>query len=342
MDGEIPCPGDPGEVSCADTDYCGQDAQYGWDVAHPASERFQITDGGLVEDQVTGLTWQRCAGGQTGASCEGEGTLLSWYEAEAYCEDLEWFEQANWTLPTSHQLHSIADFKVTGPILDATTFPNAPTNFPGNYDAWWIDCIWSSSLYVGGPDVAWAMMSNNGDIAEGSGIDYHLHDLAAENWDGCTVRCVQESAPAQWERFIHLTSDEPVVIDTVSQRFWQGCSAGQTTSGCSEDASLMSWAEALSYCEGLSWGGFDDWRLPNIKEMNTIVDHRFEYPAIDSPLFPNTPHWLLDTSEINMGQYWTSTAREYNSFALYVGFNTGSTHFYIQAEGRHARCVRGP
>jgi hypothetical protein len=43
----------------------------------------------------------------------------------------------------------------------------------------------------------------------------------------------------------------------------------------------------------------------------------------------------------NAGQYWSSTARSYNSFALYVGFNSGFSHFYEMPEGRHVRCVRG-
>lgn len=66
-DGTIPCPGTPGAPACAFTDYCGEDAQYGWDTQHAAAARFTVTTPGgerVVTDAVTGLTWQGCARGR--------------------------------------------------------------------------------------------------------------------------------------------------------------------------------------------------------------------------------------------------------------------------------------
>jgi len=67
-DGTIVCPGQPGDASCGATDYCGGDAQYGWDLANGVSERFEV-DGGdepVVTDTITGHQWQGCAAGQSG------------------------------------------------------------------------------------------------------------------------------------------------------------------------------------------------------------------------------------------------------------------------------------
>ncbi len=72
------------------------------------------------------------------------------------------------------------------------------------------------------------------------------------------------------------------MVDTNAQRIWQGFSAGQSGVDCSQTASMMPWMKALSYCEGLSWDGFEDWRPPNIKELRSIVDERTEYPAFDA------------------------------------------------------------
>ena len=78
-DGPIPCPGTPGDASCADTPLCGQDGQYGWDTSHDRGERF-VGDGNaelVVTDTVTGLAWMGCARGQ-GAGCSGEAERGSW------------------------------------------------------------------------------------------------------------------------------------------------------------------------------------------------------------------------------------------------------------------------
>jgi hypothetical protein len=125
----------------------------------------------------------------------------------------------------------------------------------------------------------------------------------------------------------------------MAQLVWQGCSNGQTGNDCTPQAGMLDWYESLAYCEGLSWGGFEDWRLPNVKELRSIVDESRDSPAIDASVFPNTPYYGPITDD-NAGQYWSSTARSYNSFALYVEFGTGFSHFYEQPELRHVRCVR--
>jgi hypothetical protein len=346
MDGTIPCPGQPGSEACAGTDHCGQDAQYGWDVDHDASARFTVQAGDepLAVDEVTGLQWQLCSAGQAGAGCAGEATLMSWYDAEAYCNDASWGGHDDWVLPTSFALQSITDYGTTSPAIDVGVFVNAPSKFAEDYDQWWIECTWSSSSYAGDPEVAWALMVNSGDVAEGSGLEYHLHDKAADGWPGCYARCVRAPAPAQWQRFLRLepVAGEPVVADTVTERMWQGCSLGQSGGECSGEASMVDWLGALAACEGSTWGGYDDWTLPNVKELRSIVDQSVQSPAIDATAFPGTPFYGVGMTTPNIGQYWSSTARSYNDFALYVDFGQGFSHFYEQPEARHVRCVRDP
>ena len=75
-------------------------------------------------------------------------------------------------------------------------------------------------------------------------------------------------------------------------------------------------------------------------ELFGIVDLGTQLPAIDSAAFPNTPFYGAGFWDDNAGQYWSSTSRDYNDFALYGDFSFGDTHFYVQSEDRHVRCVR--
>jgi hypothetical protein len=344
-DGTIDCPTAVGTPACADEPYCGSDAQYGWDAANPAEARFtRIVDGDepTVEDAVTGLVWMACAHGQRGPGCAGDGDRVDGYTAEAVCRDATWGGFDDWVLPDAHALQSIVDYGRTAPAFDLDVFPNAPSRFAEDYEQWWIECAWTSSAYARGDDVAWAVITNNGDVSQGSGVPYHLHDRAADGWDGCTVRCVRASAAPTHGRFValELVPGERVVADTWGGRLWQGCAAGQAGAACDGDAARMPWRDALQTCEALVWGGFDDWRLPDVKELRSLIDESRISPAVDADAFPNVPFYGADQTP-NIGQFWTSTARSYNDFALYVDFGTGFSHFYVQSEGRHVRCVRG-
>src|SRR6185503_8119382 len=66
---------------------------------------------------------------------------------------------------------------------------------------------------------------------------------------------------------------EPVVVDLVTGLHWQACVAGYTGAACETGMTdLMTWDEALAYCDSLSWGGKDDWYLPDSYELLSIVD----------------------------------------------------------------------
>jgi hypothetical protein len=346
-DGTIPCPPEIGTPACADTDYCGGDAQYGWDTQHPASARFaRVGDGAepVVRDAVTGLEWMGCVQGQRGANCAGDPGVVDGYEAESLCGASSWGGHDDWVLPDAHALQSIVDYGRTSPSFDLQAFPNTPSGFADDYEKWWIECAWTRTSYARRADVAWAVITNNGDVSQGSGVPYHLNDRAADGWEGCTVRCVRAHERPAHARFVTLDGDldEPVVADLYGGRMWMGCSAGQRGPGCDGAASMLDWRSSLSWCEAATWGGFSDWRLPDVKELRSLVDETQVSPAIDGEVFPSTPHYGPDQTP-NIGNYWSSTARTYNDFALYVDFGTGFSHFYVQSEARHARCVRaGP
>ncbi|MBU1218292.1 DUF1566 domain-containing protein [Myxococcota bacterium] len=340
--GEIPCSSNVGSDSCAQTALCGQDAQYGWDTGHESNERFSVNSGDdTVADNVTGFMWQRCSAGQ-GEVCDGTAVMMNWADAVSYCENLDAGGYNDWVLPGRFELQSIVDYSVQAPAMDTSVFVNTPSEFHNVYELWWSECYWTYTDYARDSDVAWALLINSGDIGEGSGYEYHLNTKDAADWDGCYVKCMRKTVdPPQQTRFTVLSDTQSggIVADSSVSVLWQRCSAGQSGEDCTGEATMMNWEQGLSYCESLELMGYDDWRLPNIREISSLIDSSRTSPAIDTSVFPNTPYYgkLMDN---NAGHYWSSTARSYNNFVLYADFSSGFTHFYIMEENRHIRCVR--
>lgn len=120
------------------------------------------------------------------------------------------------------------------------------------------------------------------------------------------------------------------ITDTATGLIWQRCSAGQTWAGgtCSGTATAMMHEIALTYAAGQA-----GWRLPNVKELASIVDGSRINPSIDIVTFPNT----ISTA------YWTTTPYAANtSGAWYVNFINGAMYFggRTSTNGLYVRLVR--
>jgi hypothetical protein len=62
------------------------------------------------------------------------------------------------------------------------------------------------------------------------------------------------------------------------------------------DGNALNWCSALAYCESLELADYDNWRLPNVRELQSIVDYGRVQPAID-PVFGGWSSY-----------YWSSTS----------------------------------
>jgi hypothetical protein len=95
------------------------------------------------------------------------------------------------------------------------------------------------------------------------------------------------------------------------------------------------WSEAINYCEDLSLGGQDDWRLPNYNELISIVDYAKYKLAIKENVFQN----------ITSSYYWSSSSSASPAFssryAWFVYFYDGSTGEISKTDSFSVCCVRG-
>ena len=114
---------------------------------------------------------------------------------------------------------------------------------------------------------------------------------------------LQLAADTPDNRFV-IVADE-FAVDLQSGLMWKRCIQGMMwqNNTCVMDPSTtqnMTWQSALNLVHE-EYAGFDGWRVPNKKELESIVERRCFSPAVNASVFPNTP------SGVGGNMQWTST-----------------------------------
>jgi len=125
-----------------------------------------------------------------------------------------------------------------------------------------------------------------------------------------------------------------VTVDANTGLMW---AADGNEEGCN-NGGTNTWSSAITYCRDLSYAGFTDWRLPNIKELQSIIDYEtgIGTPCVDATAFPHIKQML----------YWSSTT--YNTvgaknFAWCASFANGGVVSMLKSDSYdvYLRAVRG-
>jgi len=123
--------------------------------------------------------------------------------------------------------------------------------------------------------------------------------------------------------FADFTRSFNVVTDNTTGLMWQDDNAAQST--------YTTWQGAIDYCEALELSGYNDWRLPNIRELRSIVDRSKSTPPIIYSAFINT----------TSNAYWSATTYASNTNdAWYIHFDDGYDYWYYKSYIFYVRCVR--
>jgi len=114
-------------------------------------------------------------------------------------------------------------------------------------------------------------------------------------------------------------NDTQIVTDNETGLQWQDNESVRKT-----------WQGAIDYCENLTLGSYEDWRLPNINELTSLLDDSKYDPSIDT-VFLHT----------DSNYYWSSTTRANgSSHAWFVFFYNGYQNHYNKVNNYYVRCVR--
>ncbi|MDA0118152.1 Lcl domain-containing protein [Vibrio sp. T11.5] len=303
-------------TSSADT--FGQDAQYVGN--HPT---YQANIDGTVTDKMTGLIWSST----TDINNDGKinaNDKLSYQEAIEYVDKLRLAGYDDWRLPSIKELYSLilfdgqdpSGFRQSGtvhliPFIDHQYFAmNSGDTESGErlIDSQFV----SSTKYVS------TTMRGDETVFGVNFIDGRIKGYGIENPRGGQktfyVLAVRGNKMYGQNQFSDNTNG--TIEDTATGLLWQQ----------SDSRKNIKFPEALSYCQNLSLAGRSDWRLPNIKELQSIVDYSrspntSNSGAID-PIFEATMI-SNEAGQADYANYWSSTTHQNlrnGANAAYIAF----------------------
>jgi len=118
-----------------------------------------------------------------------------------------------------------------------------------------------------------------------------------------------------------------------------------------EEHGRLQWQDIFLYCDNKNkeaYGGYTDWRIPTIDELNTIYTNEGIFNPInyDKETFIKKP--LLYSMRMQWGRFWSATSNEKNyNFAYGINFNRkrgnskSKNGHKEKTATRYVRCVRG-
>ena len=330
---------DTGQTTCYDNSsaisdpaegeaFFGQDAQF----AGNAPSYIASVDGLTVYDNVTGLTWTQSPD-WTGDGHIDSGDKFVYSDFLTYIDTLNaqnYGGYSDWRAPTIKELYSLIDFRGTDPIVESINSTGLTPFIDTDYfDFGYGDVaageriidaqFWSSTEYVS---------TTMGGVATTFGVNFADGRIKGYGRNGPMGEEMD-----QYALFVRGNSDygvndfadngDATITDNATGLMWS-----QDDSGVG-----MNWADALAWVQQKNdenYLGYSDWRLPNAKELQSIVDYSRSpdttgSAAID-PLFQCTAI-TNEAGQTDYGFYWTGTTH------LRVGDNAGAAAYVSFGRG---------
>ncbi|MBN2120319.1 MAG: DUF1566 domain-containing protein [Candidatus Omnitrophica bacterium] len=291
-------------------DYYGQDGSYSINPfsfrklgygGKEISDELSFEKGFLMtKDGNTGLVWEIKS--PNPADINFKDNKYTFEAAKEYVDQLNKREYAgfnDWRLPNREEFRSIIDYSSLVPAVSEKYFPHCRPSF-----------YWTSLAFAKNPDLIWGVY-----FAYGCTICY-LKDTSYY------VRAVRGGYNKNFgdpQKYAFKDNTDGTITDLNTNLVWK-----------KEESPDLNWQEALKYCENLTLGGHSDWRLPNIKEIATLIDL-----SCTDGLWYNK-EFFPDVKTAPLGFYWASTTYG-DTFGWGVNFQFGYDGYYAaKKNGRYA------
>lgn len=293
--------------------YFGQDTQY--DGVKPS---YTDNSDGTITDNNTGLMWQK-----------DPGKKMTFDEAVAAADYFNLAGYTDWRLPTIKELYSLILFSGLDPSADmyGGTSGNVPFIDTNYFNFSYGDAaagervidsqFVSSTVYVGS--------QNNFKLAFGVNFaDGRIKGYGTRMRNGDkTFYVLYVRGNKEYGKNLFKDNGNGTVADNATGLTWQKDDSGKG----------MAWGDALAYCENLEIADQSDWRLPNAKELQSILDYT-RAPDLGSAAIDPIFNATSITNELGVKDwpfYWTSTTHANSmsgSAAAYLSFGRGLGYMF--------------
>lgn len=251
-------------------EYYGQDAQYTGN-----SPSYTDNGDGTITDNVTGLVWTQ----------EVSRFSMAWAEASSYCDTLTTGGYTDWRLPSIKELWSLRDFSQGWPWLNTDYFhlvgdgtdPRQQHSWSSN--RYLVEDEYQNEQVIGDPSFV---------VNDWTG---HIKAMSGKRF----VRAVRGNTSYGVNNFVD--NGDKTITDKATGLMWSKDDSGEG----------FLWKDALAYAESATIAGYDDWRLPNIKELQSIADYSGVFPAMDTTYF-NLTKLINIKGQVDYPFYWSSTS----------------------------------
>ncbi len=263
--------------------------------------------GDMIQDRLTGLIWPRKS-----VSFE---FALRWQESLEHVRDLNqegFLGCSDWRLPNRRELRSVLSHEQSRPAL--------PTDHPFTHvQQTWYWTSTSSAMY---PAYAWAvhlaggrMFWNRKDqismvwpVRGESSVLPRTGQKSCFDSHGAGIECFASGQDAELQKGVvwpepRFVRDGEDVADRLTGLIWRETE--------SEEPGLMTWPKALQVVAELKEESGTEWHLPNINELESLVDASKSCPALpEGHPFSGNPEVLWSSTSSGFEPDW--------AYALYM------------------------
>ena len=219
---------------------------------------------------------------------------------------------SDWRVPSIDELRSIINYDRSSPSIKTHYFPNNRAD----------DRYWAADVKLSTP------------ATQAVAIDFTYGENTFRDRDEYNyVRLVRGTKRLVVDDDRYQDLGDGNILDKTTHLVWRQCSEGMSydssSQSCTGIPNTFNWHDALVQADLVTHGIYSDWRVPNIKELASIIEHDKQSPAV---------HDIFASGVVDSYYFSSSPARHYER--LYWSDSAGndcypsnSNFSYIRSHG---------